>query len=190
MLVLCQCANAQIDQFLPEIDLNYKLTSVVRLTFQAKETREGGEPTSAELGPSVELYLKPLVRLQDVTLFDLDDAKSRPLVFSIGYRYLPSPDAPTANRIEPTLTSHFPLARFLLTDNRSATLAPGAVAQRDGTRPTFQHRVRCGAAVGRRWRFCPLGAGDVVIDESLFSPLPPCSVSTPRQGQRARPRGA
>ena len=117
--VLCPRAIAQVDQFLPEVDLTYKLSSEVRASFQAKQTREGGEATSAEIGPSIEFYLKPLVKLKDVTLFDLDDAKSRPLVFSVGYRYLSTPGSPSVNRMEPTLTFHFPAAKFLLFDKTS-----------------------------------------------------------------------
>ena len=117
------CANAQIDEFLPEIDVHYKVSRDVRVSFQAKQTRESGDPTQAEIGPSVAFYLKPLVRLKKVTAFDLNDSKARPLVLSIGYRYLPSPNTPTANRMEPIATLHFPLsAGFLLTDRNRADL--------------------------------------------------------------------
>jgi hypothetical protein len=116
-------ASAQIDQFLPEIDVHYKVSRDVRVTFQAKETREGGDPTQAEIGPSIAFYLKPLVRLERVTVFDLNDEKSRPLVLSIGYRYLPSPDSPSVNRMEPVATFHFPIKEeFLLTDRNRADL--------------------------------------------------------------------
>ncbi len=128
------CAVAQVDQFLPEVDFNYRLTSDVRTTFQAKTTREGGDATMAEIGPSIEFYLKPLLRLKDITLFDLDDAKSRPLVFAIGYRYLPSPGSPPENRMEPTVTFHFPAVRFLLTDKNRADL--------DWTKGKFSWRYR------------------------------------------------
>ena len=84
-----------------EIDANLKLNSSVRFVFQAKETREGGDPTQAEVGPSVEFYLKPLLKLKRITHFDLDDAKSRPLVLAVGYRVVPSPGKPTINRMEP-----------------------------------------------------------------------------------------
>jgi hypothetical protein len=120
---LGQRASAQVDEFLPEIDAYYKLASDVRVSFQAKETREGGDPTQAELGPSVEFYLKPLVKLKKTTAFDLDDSKSRPLVLSIGYRYMPSPNSPTENRVEPVATFHFPLkAGLLLSDRNRADL--------------------------------------------------------------------
>jgi Protein of unknown function (DUF2490) len=116
-------ASAQVDEFLPEIDAYYKLSSDVRVSFQAKETRESSDPTQAEIGPSIEFYLKPLVKLQHTTLFDLDDSKSRPLVLAIGYRYLPSPNSPAENRIEPVATFNFPVkAGFLLSDRNRADL--------------------------------------------------------------------
>ena len=102
------CARAQVDQVLPEIDVYHKVSSDVRFGFQAKETREGGAPTQAEIGPSLDFYLRPLVKLEKVTWFDLDDSKKRVLVLSIGYRYLPSPNSPPTNRIEPVATFHFP----------------------------------------------------------------------------------
>jgi len=51
---------------------------------RAKETYEVGDPVTAELGPSLDFYLKPIVRLQNIITFDLDDSKSRSLIFSIG----------------------------------------------------------------------------------------------------------
>lgn len=123
VLLLGLRSSAQIDEFLPEIDVHYKVSRDVRVTFQAKETREGGDPTQAEIGPSIAFYLKPLVRLKSVTVFDLNDEKSRPLVLSIGYRYLPSPASPSVNRVEPVANFHSPLkAGFLLTDRNRADL--------------------------------------------------------------------
>jgi Protein of unknown function (DUF2490) len=123
LLLLGLRASAQIDEFLPEIDVHYKVSRGVRLTFQAKETREGSDPTQAEIGPSIAFYLKPLVRLRRVTVFDLNDEKSRPLVLSIGYRYLPSSASPSVNRVEPVATFHFPVkAGFLLTNRNRADL--------------------------------------------------------------------
>ena len=76
----------------------YTLNPLVRASFQAKQTREGGDPTQAEIGPSIDFYLKPWIKLQNATVFDLDEAKKRALVFSVGYRVLPSPDAAVTNR--------------------------------------------------------------------------------------------
>jgi len=124
VIIGCLHGMAQTDQLLPEIDTYVKVSSDLRVSFQAKETREGGDPTQAEIGPSLDFYLKPLIRLQDVTKFDLDDSKSRPLVFTVGYRYLPQANnAPATNRMEPVVTFHFPIkGRFLLTDRNRADL--------------------------------------------------------------------
>jgi hypothetical protein len=80
----------------------------MQLVFQAKETREGGEPTQGEFGPSIEFFLKPLFNLHDLTVFDLDPWKSRNLILSVGYRYLPTLNKPSVNRLEPILTFHIP----------------------------------------------------------------------------------
>jgi hypothetical protein len=123
VILSCVYGRAQTDQFLPEVDTYFKVSSELRISFQAKETREAGDPTQAEFGPSLDFYLKPLLRLKDVTAFDLDDSKSRPLVFSIGYRYLPQANgSPATNRMEPVLTFRFPAKRFLLTDRNRADL--------------------------------------------------------------------
>ena len=80
-------ASAQIDQFLPEIDLYYRLNANLRVDFQAKETREASMPVSAEIGPSLDFYLRPLDKLTKIVTFDPDKSKTHPLVFSVGYRY-------------------------------------------------------------------------------------------------------
>jgi hypothetical protein len=115
--------KGQTLQFLPEVDAYYKVNSEVRFYFQAKQTREGGDPTQAELGPSVEFYLKPWLKLKDAAIFDLDDSKKRALVLAVGYRYLPSPNAPPENRLRLDLTSHFPMkAKILISDRNRADL--------------------------------------------------------------------
>jgi hypothetical protein len=141
----CLPARAQTSttEFLPEVDTYLRLNSNVHFVFQAKQTREGGDPTQAELGPSVEFYLKPLVKLKSTTVFDLDDAKSRPLVLSIGYRYLPSPDKPSINRMEPVVTFHFPTAgRILISDRNRADLdwSNGSFTWRYRNRLTLERR--------------------------------------------------
>lgn len=111
-------ASAQTDQFLPEIDFYTKLHDRVRFTFQAKQTREAGEPVQAEIGPTVDFYLHPWVKLVEVNKFDLDDSKPRLLTLALGYRYLPQANGGSAtNRMEPVLTARFPMTkRLLLTD--------------------------------------------------------------------------
>ena len=45
-------ACAQTFQALPEIDAYYRFDPNFRVYFQAKETREGGAPTTAEIDPA------------------------------------------------------------------------------------------------------------------------------------------
>jgi hypothetical protein len=126
LMLLCKIGSAQSSQevqFLPEIDAYLKLNPHFRVSAQAKDTREGGQPTQAEIGPSMEFYLKPLIRLKEITLFDLDDAKARPLVLAAGYRYLSAPGKSSTNRIPLAVTSHLPIkAKLLLTDRNRADL--------------------------------------------------------------------
>jgi hypothetical protein len=122
LMAFCTIAIAQETQLLPEVDVYFRLNYSVRLRAQASNTREGGDPTQLTIGPDLELYSKPLIRLKQVTSFDLDDAKSRPLVFTAGYRLLATPGSPLTNRMELTATSHFPMTKpgLLLSDrNRS-----------------------------------------------------------------------
>jgi hypothetical protein len=120
---VCLPARAQVTQFIPEVDTYLKLNSVVRTYVQAKDDREGGDSTQFAIGPSIEFNLKPLIKLKHVTVFDLDDSKSRALVVEVGYRDINEPNAPTQNRMVLAVTSHFPLkARFLISDRNRADL--------------------------------------------------------------------
>lgn len=150
LLLVCAPARAQtsVAEFFPEIDTYFKLNSSVQFVFQAKQTREGGDPTQAEVGPSIEFYLKPLVRLKKVTVFDLNDAKSRPLVLAVGYRYVPTPGKPTVNRLEPVLTFHIPMtARILISDRNRGDLdwSNGKFTWRYRNRLTVERRVTIGS---------------------------------------------
>ena len=115
--VLGVSARAQTFQFLPEIDVYYKINSTLRLDFQAKETREAGDPTQVEIGPSLDFFVKPLVSLKNIPIFDPTESKSRLLQLFIGYRYIPSPDKPTVQRMQVGFVANFPLvAKILLSD--------------------------------------------------------------------------
>jgi hypothetical protein len=114
---VCFPARAQETQFLPEVDANLTLNSAFRAYLQAKDDREGGDPTQFSFGPSLQFYRKPLIKLKKVTAFDLDDSKSRLLVLETGYRYITAPNAPPETRLVEAATSNFPLnAGFLVTD--------------------------------------------------------------------------
>jgi len=130
-------------EFLPEVDTTIKLNSNVRLFIQAKATREDGDPMQGEFGPSIEFYLKPLLKLHELTKFELDPTKSRPLVLAVGYRYVPSPGNPTVKRFEPVLTTHLPMkGGLLITDRNRADLdwSDGKFVWRYRNRLTFERR--------------------------------------------------
>jgi len=108
--------HAQTVEFLPEINFHAKLDSNVRFVFQAKETRENGIPKQAEIGPSMEFYWRPLKNLLPN---GVDEAKTRFILLSFGYRYLPSSDAPATNRILLMATPRFPLKAKLVVSDRN-----------------------------------------------------------------------
>jgi hypothetical protein len=118
-LALCEVVHAQEAEFLPEVDVYLKLNSTVRLRAQALNTREGGDPTQPAIGPYVELYTKPLVRLKEITAYDLDEAKARPLVLAAGYNYIFPPGSPSTNRMILAATSHLPMKPGLLLSDRN-----------------------------------------------------------------------
>jgi hypothetical protein len=122
-LVACIRVRAQSVEFLPEIDTNVTVNSYLRTYLQAKDDRDGGAPNQFSIGPSVQFYLKPLIKLKQITAFDLDDAKNRALVPEVGYRYVTAPNDPPTNRMETVLTTHFPLkAGALISDRNRADL--------------------------------------------------------------------
>jgi hypothetical protein len=64
-----------------------------------------------------------LIKLKEVTKFDLDNTKSRFLVLETGYGYITAPDAPPENRLLTAATFNFPLgAVFHLSDRNRADL--------------------------------------------------------------------
>jgi hypothetical protein len=77
-------AHTQQVEFLPEVDAHLTSNSMLRAYLEAKDDREGGDPTQFAIGPSLQLYVKPLLKLKDVTTFDLNDAKQRLLVLETG----------------------------------------------------------------------------------------------------------
>jgi hypothetical protein len=114
---------AQTVQFLPEIDAHVTVNSFMRTYLQTKDDRDAGASNQFSIGPSVQFYLKPLVKLKEITAFDLDDSKRRSLVLETGYRYITAPAEPSTQRMQPMLTSHFPLkAGFLAADRNRADL--------------------------------------------------------------------
>jgi len=125
MLLFSACVPvcAQSVQFLPEIDPHLKVNSFLRAYLEAKDDQDAGASKQLGIGPSLQFYLKPLLKLKNFTAFDLDDSKARPLVLETGYRYIAAPDAPSTNRNLTMLTFHFPLmAGFIISDRNRVDL--------------------------------------------------------------------
>jgi Protein of unknown function (DUF2490) len=112
-------AQNQIFQTWPEVDTYIQLNSHVRVSFFAAATRENREGTSVELGPNIDFYLKPLLKLKRITIFQLDQSKDRPLMLRVGYRYIPSTNGPTEHRGILELTGRYPLVRGSLLSDRN-----------------------------------------------------------------------
>ena len=170
LLLLGSQGHAQTDELLPEIDVYYKVNRDVWLSFQTKETREGGTPTSAELGPSLDVYLTRLSKLVKITSFDPDDSKARPLILSIGYRYLPTPGQPPTNRVEPVLTAAFPIpkAGMLLTDPEIGRTWIGRMAILCGD---TEIGCNCGKIGGRisSYHLSPYASAELFCMEGQYS---------------------
>ena len=112
-------ASAQVSEFLPEVDVYSGVTQRSQFWFQAKQTREDGDETQAEIGPSFNFFLKPGAALTALTTFDLDDSTKHWLVLSVGYRYLPAAGSPSENRILLMATSNVPLKTALAVFDRN-----------------------------------------------------------------------
>ncbi len=110
-------------QFLPEVDTYLKLNSMFTAYLEAKDDQDAGDPLQAGIGPSMQLHLKPLVRLKEMRAFDLNDAKKRFFVLEAGYRYIATPNASPTNRMIESATFNFPMkAGFSMSDRNRADL--------------------------------------------------------------------
>ena len=136
-------AQKSTTEFLPEVDAYVQLTSNTRFAFQDKETIADGSLAISDFGASLEAYLRPLEALQRITVFDLDETKCVPVLFSVGYRYLPAPGKPPVNRMQPFVMFHFPLKGFLITDKNRADLdwSTGNMKWRYRNRLTAERRI-------------------------------------------------
>jgi hypothetical protein len=110
---------AQSAQSWPEVDTYLKLSSNVRVSFYAALTRENTTGSSAEIGPNIDFFLKPLVKLKRITAFQLDQSKDRPVMLRLGYRYMPSTDGTVEHRGFAEATGRYPLLRGVLLSDRN-----------------------------------------------------------------------
>ena len=123
LLLATTAVSSQNVQFLPETDVYLKLSPSWRTYLQAKNDQDAGGSPELSIGPSVQRYVKPLLKLKHITAFDLDDSKQRALVLEAGYRYITAPGAVPENRLQTMATSHFPMkAQFLISDRNRADL--------------------------------------------------------------------
>jgi hypothetical protein len=121
LLAASPARSQQTAQFWPEIDTYIKLNSTFRLMFNASTTHEAGEDLGSQGGVNLDIFAKPLLKLKRFTVFQLDEAKSRPLTFRIRYNYLLSPGKPSENRVVLDATPRFPLKAGVLVADRNRT---------------------------------------------------------------------
>lgn len=145
LLALATAANAQttLTAYLPEVDSYFRISANVRFDFQAKGYMEDDDLNHAQIGPSIQFNLRPFEALQRITTFDLDDMKCMPVVFVIGYRYIPSTVGPAIKRLQPIVMFHVPFpGRTLVTDRNRVDL--------DWTNGTFNWTYRNRITAERR----------------------------------------
>jgi len=164
LVLISPPAEAQSYQTWPEISTYVKLNSDVRLYFIATTTRENSKGMSAEIGPNIDFYLKPLLKLEKITISQLDKSKSRPLLLRLGYRYLPSTDGPAEHRGVLEATGRLPLMTgFLVSDRNRADLRfiDGEFSWRYRNRLTVERTVSI-----LSYHFSPYVRGEVYFDSN------------------------
>ena len=72
----CVRVRAQKVQFLPEVDAHLKLNATFRAYLEAKYDRDGGDPTQFTIDPSIQFYLKPLIKIKTVPAFDTQNQRT------------------------------------------------------------------------------------------------------------------
>ena len=114
----CPSALAQSEQFWPAVNFYKSLNDYSRFYFQVQASRENREGEDIQVGPYIDFYLKPMRGLLDRNGAGADESRTRPLLFRIGYNYIPSTQNPTEQRIIVEVTPRFPLKQRLILTNR------------------------------------------------------------------------
>jgi hypothetical protein len=140
-----------------------QVSSNIRFAFQANEIIADGALAVSDVGSSIEAYLRPLEALKPVTVFDLDETKCVPVLFSFGYRYLPAPGKPAVNRLEPIAMFHFPLKGVLITDKNRADL--------DWSSANYKWRYRNRLTAERRLTIHSYHPGPYASAEAFYESL-------------------
>jgi hypothetical protein len=116
--LLCGVAKAQSSQseFWPEVDTYAKLDSRMRLMLIASRTTDGSTYNSAEIGPNLDITLKPIRRTR---VQSNDSSKRQYLTFGVGYRYLSNLDKSSENRLILELAPRYDLPWGILASDRN-----------------------------------------------------------------------
>ena len=139
--------QAQSAQFLPEVNTYLTFNPMARVYFQAKDDRDGGDPTQATLGPSVQFFFKPLVKLKKITTFDLDvDPRELTQLRSL--------------RIRALLRRH---GDVLETDPNGALMVRGEVLALAPQPQSLEAAAAAGFSVRREWTLPALDLKVVVL---------------------------
>jgi hypothetical protein len=117
--IMGPCVVGQSLQSWPEIDTYLQFNSNVRGSFFVALTRENAESSSGEIGPNIDFFFKPLVKLKRITVFELDQSKSRPVMLRLSYRYMPAVEGSTEHRAGVEATGRYPLIRGVLLSDRN-----------------------------------------------------------------------
>ena len=116
-LALSQVATAQSSNFQwwPEWDTYVSLNSRTRVSFTVSRKDDGLTPGSVQIGPNIDLSVKPLLRRR---LRTNDESAYKYLSFGAGYRYIVTVDNPSEHRVLLEATPRFPLPLMLLLSDR------------------------------------------------------------------------
>jgi len=98
------------------------------LVFDAKGYMQDGDLNRAQVGPSLQFHIRPLEKLKRITIFDMDDVKPMPVLFTIGYRYLPSSVQPAIQRFQTDRPVSHPFPGTILLSDRTAGTLTGRTA--------------------------------------------------------------
>jgi hypothetical protein len=123
VVLLCPSAHARNPQdqgsqseWWPEIDTYVKLNERASLMFEVSRTTDGINYSSADIGPTLQFTLKPILRRK---LEVNNPEKRKYLTFAVGYRYIPTLDKPDENRVQLELTPRYAFPGSLLLSNRN-----------------------------------------------------------------------
>jgi len=167
VLVLFERTDAgaqQIEQFWPEIDTYLKVDHRFRFLFNASTTQEAGSDVGSQFGANLDIFTKPLLKLKRFTVFQLDEAKSRPLALRFGYAYLPTPGKQPENRVTLDATPRFPLKAAISVADRNRgelRVIDGKSSWRYRNRLTVERSFRI-----RSYHFTPYVRGEAYYDSN------------------------